>query len=190
MNNKAHLTVEGLHQIINIKAAMNLGLSDLLKSEFINFTPVKIQVINTENIPDPNWIAGFVTGEGNFDVIINQQSSNKIGYRVQLRLRISQHERDIKLMECLSKYLGSGKIYKYPGKSAVVLTIFNFSDITNKIIPFFDKNPLLGIKLLDYLDWHKIAKLIDEGSHHTLEGLKLIQEISSKMNTGRDITNI
>jgi hypothetical protein len=54
----------------------------------------------------------------------------------------------------------------------------------------FDKSPLLGIKLLDYLDWHKIAKLIDEGSHHTLEGLKLIQEISSKMNTGRDITNI
>jgi hypothetical protein len=138
MNNKAHLTVEGLHQIINIKAAMNLGLSDLLKSEFIDFTPVKRQVINTENIPDPNWIAGFVTGEGNFDVRINQQSSNKIGYRVQLRLRISQHERDIKLMECISKYLGSGKIYKYPGKSAVVLTIFNFSDITNKIIPFFD----------------------------------------------------
>jgi hypothetical protein len=93
-------------------------------------------------------------------------------------------------MECLSKYLGSGIIYKYPGKSAVVLTTFNFSDITNKIIPFFDKSPLLGIKLLDYLDWHKIAKLIDEGSHHTLEGLKLIQEISSKMNTGRDITNI
>jgi len=190
MNNKTHLTIEGLYQIINIKAAMNLGLSDLLKSEFIDFTPLERQIINTENIPDPNWIAGFVTGEGNFDVRINLQSSNKIGYRVQLRLRISQHERDIKLMECLSKYLGSGKIYKYPGKSAVVLTIFNFSDITNIIIPFFDKNPLLGIKLLDYLDWCKIAKLINEGSHLTLEGFKSIRQISSQMNTGRDITNI
>lgn len=30
-------------------------------------------------------------------------------------------------MEVLVKYLGSGKIYKYPGKAAVVLTIFKFS---------------------------------------------------------------
>ena len=27
-------------------------------------------VINTENIPDPNWLAGFVSGEGNFDANI------------------------------------------------------------------------------------------------------------------------
>jgi len=139
MNNKGPLSIEGLNQIVNIKASMNLGLSDFLKYEFNDFTPVERQVINTENIPDPNWIAEFVTGEVNFDVRITQQSTNKIGSRVQLRFRISQHERDIKLMENLIKYLGSGKIYKYSGKSAVVLTIFKFSDITNIIIPFFNK---------------------------------------------------
>ena len=72
-----------------------------------------------------------------------RESANKIGYRVQLRFRISQHERDIKLMECLIKYLGTGKLYKYPGgKPAVVLTIFKFSDITNIIIPYFKQNSL------------------------------------------------
>ncbi len=91
INNKAHLSIEGLHQIINIKASMNLGLSDLLKSEFNEFTPVDRPVINTENIPDPNWIAGFVTGEGSFDVNITQ-SNHKIGYRIQLRFRITQHD--------------------------------------------------------------------------------------------------
>jgi hypothetical protein len=93
-------------------------------------------------------------------------------------------------MKYLVKYLGSGKIYKYSGKPAVVLTIFNFSDITNIIIPFFDKNPLLGVKLFDYIDWCKIAKLMNEGSHLTIDGLNLIREIKSGMNTGRDITNI
>ena len=34
MNNKAHLTLEGLNRIVNIKAFMNLGLSDKLKAEF------------------------------------------------------------------------------------------------------------------------------------------------------------
>ena len=42
----------------------------------------------------------------------------------------------------------------------------------------------------DYLDWCKIAKLMNEGSHLTVEGLNLIREIKSGINTGRDITNI
>jgi hypothetical protein len=54
MKNKVHLSIEGLKKIINIKASMNLGLSDFLKSDFIDFTPVERQVINTKNIPDPN----------------------------------------------------------------------------------------------------------------------------------------
>jgi LAGLIDADG endonuclease len=186
MNTKYHLSIEGLNKIINIKASMNLGLSDFLKSEFNEINPVERQQIHTENIPDSNWIAGFVSGEGNFDVRIAQQSTNKIGYRVQLRFRISQHDRDIKLMEHLRKILGTGSIYKYPDKSAIVLTIFKFSDITNIIIPFFENNPILGVKLFDYLDWCKIAKLIKEGKHLTLEGLNLIREIKLGMNKGRN----
>ena len=36
MNNKTHLSIQGLNQIINIKASMNLGLSDFLKYEFLS----------------------------------------------------------------------------------------------------------------------------------------------------------
>jgi hypothetical protein len=55
VNDKAHLTVEGLNQIINIKASMNLGLSDMLKLEFPEYTPVERPVINNDNVLlDPN----------------------------------------------------------------------------------------------------------------------------------------
>jgi len=40
------------------------------------------------------------------------KSKNKLGYRTRLRFRITQHERDIKLMELLIQYLGTGKIEK------------------------------------------------------------------------------
>ena len=63
MSNKDHLSIEGLYKVINLKASMNKGLSDFLKSEFKDFIPVERQIINTENIPDPNWISGFVTGD-------------------------------------------------------------------------------------------------------------------------------
>jgi hypothetical protein len=187
---KNHLTLEGLYQIINIKASMNLGLSDMLKSEFKNYIPIERPIINTKTIADPHWITGFVSGEGNFDVNITR-STHKLGYRAQLRFRISQHERDIKLMENIAKYLGSGKIYKYPNKSAVSLTIVKLSDLINIVIPFFNKNSLLGVKLFDYLDWCRlrIAKLMIDGKHLTIEGLDSIRSIKSGMNTGRNFNN-
>ena len=185
VNNKAHLTVEGLNQIVNIKASLNLGLSDMLKSEFAGYTPVKRPVINSDNvILDPNWISGFVSAEGNFDVRIPSTNS-KLGYRVQLRFRITQHSRDIRLMEKIVEYFGSGKIYKYGGKSAVSLTIVDFTDITNIIVPFFNKNAIIGIKLYDYLDWCKIHSLMINRAHLTVEGINSIREIKSGMNIGR-----
>jgi len=186
VNNKAHLTVQGVNKIVNIKASMNLGLSDILKSEFAGYTPVERPVINYDNvILDPYWISGFVSADGNFDVRIPSTNS-KLGYRVQLRFRISQHSRDFILMQKIVEYFGSGKIYKYSGKSAVSLSIVDFTDITNIIVPFFNKNPLIGIKLYDSLDWCKIHSLMLNGSHLTVEGINSIRKIKSGMNTGRD----
>ena len=170
--------------------------------------------IKIKKIPDPNWLSGFVTGDGSFDIRIIKLITKKGGYRIQLRFRITQHDRDIELMELIIKYLGTGKINKYSSKtlsnksiptfgdvenksiiirpdhnvtqkSAVSISIVKFSDIINIIIPLFEKNPLLGVKLLEFLDWCKVAKLMNDGTHNTPEGLKFIQQIKSGMNKGR-----
>jgi hypothetical protein len=83
-------------------------------------------------------------------------------------------------MECLIKYLVSGKIYKYPKKQAISLIVVKFSDIINIIIPFFEKNPLLGTKSLEYLDWCKVSKLMKDGSHLTIKGFNKIKDIKSR----------
>jgi len=184
INNKAHLTVEGLNKIVNLKASMNLGLSDKLKSEFPRYRAVERPVINCENaIINPSWLSGFVSAEGNFDVR-TPKTNSKTGYRVQLRFRITQHFRDIKLMERLVKYLGGGKVYKYT-QSGVHLSIVDFSLITQRIIPLFKVNPLVGVKSLDYIDWCKIHELMVNGSHLTLEGMNSIRDIKLGMNRGR-----
>ena len=167
---------------------MNLGLSDKLKTEFKDFMPVERPVIYTENISDPAWISGFVTGEGNFDVII-VNSTNKIGKRVQLRFRIVQHERDLNLMELIIQYLGCGRI-EYDNRkehSVITIVVGNFKDLHLKIIPFFIQNHIKGIKYLDYLDWCKIAELVSLGKHKTDKGLLRISEIIKTMNSRRQI---
>jgi LAGLIDADG endonuclease len=90
-------------------------------------------------------------------------------------------------MELIIKYFKSGKIDKSSKNSVISLSVNKISDINNIIIPFFDKHPILEIKQLDYLDFWKVAKLINEGSHTTIEGLDLIRSIKAGMNTGRYI---
>jgi len=189
MNNNGHLTLDGLYKIINIKASMNFGLKNKVKKEFSLITPVERQIIYTNNIPNPNWLSGFTTGEGNFQVWIAESKSNKLGYHVQLMFRIGQHEREIKLMELLTKYLSAGKLYKNSREPFVTLTIYKFTVIKKIIIPFFEQNPLYGVKHLDFLDFCKVVKLMVEKKHLTLEGLDQIREIKSGMNRDRKFTD-
>ena len=58
-NKSVHLTIEGLQQIINIKASLNLGISDIIKSEFSETKPVERDTILTKNIPVRKRLIGF-----------------------------------------------------------------------------------------------------------------------------------
>ena len=54
---KEHLTLEGLHKLLSVKAAMNKGLSETLKDAFPNITPVErpgVLVGVPIKIQDPN----------------------------------------------------------------------------------------------------------------------------------------
>ena len=51
--------------------------------------------------------------------------------------------------------------------------------------PLFNKYKIRGIKALDYIDFCEVAKLINEKTHLTEQGLEKIILIKSKMNKAR-----
>ena len=108
--NKQHLTIEGLIKLVEIKALINKGLPDQLKEAFPKFKLNKSRCEVIKEIPDPNWIAGFTSGEGSFNVRVFKSSSHAIGYQTQLRFQITQQARDKFLMERLVSYLDCGYI--------------------------------------------------------------------------------
>lgn len=177
LKESAHLNKAGLEQIVNIKTSLNKGNSDYVKSQFSQIKPVPREIIETTKIPDPHWIVGFVSGEGNLDAGIRKATVDR-KERVYLRFRITQHERDINLMDLIIKYLGAGRIdwEKRKGYPTVSIVVGNFKDITNKIIPFFDQYQyqyhILGVKNLDYLDWVKISNLMKLLKNKTKEGME------------------
>jgi hypothetical protein len=184
MSTGAHLTNNGIQKIVNIKYYMNLGISNLIRLKFNNIKPVQRPIINTTNIYDSHWLSGFVSGDGNFDAGV-RPSKNIIGYTIYLRFRITQHIKDTKLLKLIIKFLGAGRIETDNKGSVENLVIGNLTDLNQIIIPFFNKYSLGGTKHLDYQDWCKIANLINEGKHLTMEGIEQINYIKSGMNKGR-----
>lgn len=183
IKNKEHLSREGLLKLVGIKATLNWGLSDKFKESFplakpvvrpsVIYNPLNVRIKNL------NWIRGFIEAEGCFQVII-QNNKN-----VSLKFSLTQHIKDEELLKDIVTYLNYGRYYKTPTRDEGQYLVTVFSDINDKLIPFLNEYPLLGVKKEDYLDFVQIAELIKSKAHLTDEGLERIKLIKSNINRKR-----
>lgn len=70
-------------------------------------------------------------------------------------------------------------------ENAFKFNVNKLDDIINKIIPHFDKYPLLTSKNLDYLDFRKVAYMMKDGLHLNEKGMMEIMSIKDNMNSKR-----
>ena len=183
MQQKEHLTKEGVENIINIRATMNLGLTPTLKEAFPFCVPVERPVVNKLTTPlNPNWMSGFASGEGCFSISLIR-NKDKTRTDVQLRYSISQHNRDKELIESFISYFSCGHMSESRG--SVYFYVVKFSDIYDKIIPFFNENKILGEKSKDYYNWCEAAELMKKSKHLAEDGLNKIIKIKQGMNKSR-----
>ena len=180
---KEHLTIEGLHKILSIKASMNWGLSDQLRESFPDIVPVKRPVVLDQEIRDPDWLAGFVSGEGCFFIQMASSSTYRTGFQVKLIFQVVQHVKDEALLRNIINYLDCGKLSK--NRDTFQFVVQKFSDIENKILPFFSRHRIKGVKSEDLADWCEVAELIRNKAHLTEEGLDQIRAIKVGMNSMR-----
>jgi hypothetical protein len=87
------------------------------------------------------------------------------------------------LIRSLVNYLGCGTISQFD--SAIEYRVTRFSDLTDKILPLFQKYPIQGVKFLDYKDFVKVLELMSKKLHLTSKGLEQIKFIKENMNKGR-----
>ncbi len=180
MNHKEHLTLLGLNKILAFKRSLNLGLSDEIKTNFPQISSIERPVVTVQKIIEPNWLSGFTSGEGCFHVRMKNSTKYKSGVQVSLLFKITQHARDKELMKNFIDYFNCGYISK--NSTWIDFIVVKHEDLILKILPNFDKYPIVGVKLQDYIDFKKIAELIRTKDHLTISGLAKIKEIKEGMN--------
>lgn len=192
LRRKDHLMAEGLRAIVLLKAALNLGLSENLLTAFqITSTEVEVGVLNKaanlgyDEIPfNPQWLAGFTSGDGNFSIGLHSNTVN-LGLTPRLIFQLTQHSRDEELLIRLSTWLGCGAVRKSSQGLVVIFSIQKFADIESKIIPLFRENLIRGVKAEDFKDWCNAAEIIQSKGHLTKGGLDQIVALRAGMNKSR-----
>ena len=182
MNDKNHFNSDGINNLKNLKSRMNKVRSFKDKFEFCWKKVIKLE---------PEWIQGFIDGEGSFqcEILCNKKSSN---INVNFSLQIKQNNHDVAVLNTIKLYFDRGYLkpkYDISDIKAVINSPRSTSALwirdTNIICDFINKYPLYTIKWVDYLDWNNLIELKKKNAHLTANGLKLMQNIKNNMNMHR-----
>ena len=127
----------------------------------------------------PDWVVGFVDGEGCFYVGINPHPEMSVGYQVLPEFRIVQHEWDVQVLHALKRFFGAG-VVRRNREDRQELRIRELKALS-RVVSFFERHPLKTKKNVDFKRFARIIHKMEKGQHLTPEGLKEIIEISLKM---------
>ena len=148
---KKHLEgLEGLEQLVAIKASMNHGLSDQLQKGFPNTRAAKRARISIGKIEQVQWMAGFASGDGCFEIYINKKESTRSKHYIKLSFSLTQHARDTELMRRCIDFFQAGSVIQNQNSS--VFRISKFEDLFYKVLPLFKEAQILGNKAKDFND--------------------------------------
>ena len=132
---------------------------------------------------DPQWIAGFVDGEGCFHVGINPHKEMTAGYQVLPEFTVVQHQRDVQVLQALKSYFGCGVVRSNHG-DRMAYRVRGLKDLNERIVPFFIEHPLKTKKNVEFIKFRRILNLMQKGVHLTADGIDEIRRIASQMNRG------
>ena len=131
---------------------------------------------------DPWFVTGLVEGEGCFTVSFSFRRKLKVGIETRPSFSLSLNQRDLELLKELHAFFGCGAIrysrsdrtYKYESRS--------ISDLTRRIVPHFERYPLVGAKAKDFLLFADICRKAHANMHLNGDILRSIIEMAYEMN--------
>ncbi len=128
-----------------------------------------------------NWVAGFVEGEGSFNVPVRRERDRGLPWRVSLSFNVSQvgHQ----LPQLLKATFGTGTV-RDRGDGIHYFEVTRPLELEDRVFPFFERFPLRGPKSCDLAVFREITALVLLGRHLSPTGIGEILALRGPMNRG------
>ena len=135
---------------------------------------------------DPQYVAGFIDGEGSFSISIGKHKTLRRGFEVRPEFEIELRKDDQEILERILVTIGIGKIYdcsyeRYGWYPHAKLQIGSSKDMRDFLFPFLTKYPLQAKKAKSYGYFKQAVEMILKKEHLTDEGFKKIKTIQLEM---------
>jgi hypothetical protein len=133
---------------------------------------------------DPNWICGFVDGEGCFSASTHRNPGAKRtrGWQLQAVFQVYQHKRDREILEQLRRDFGCGVIHpKGPQSSVLTFAVWSGADLMERVIPFFERHSL-RVKQRDFELFARIVRAMRRKEHLEPDGFDRLVRLAYSIN--------
>lgn len=129
-----------------------------------------------------SYIAGFVDGEGSFNVSFRPRLDYKFPWKVSLCFNISQ--RDPLVLQLCQRSLQCGTM-RQRADGVWYFEVNTLDAIIENVIPFFKKFSFLSSKKnRDFEIFCQMTEVFIKGEHLTGNGIRAILSLREKMNDG------
>jgi hypothetical protein len=145
---------DSFHDFLENKDSLDskLSLIERLKESKANLNRNKLEFklpMKHLELIDPNYISGFISGDGAVSLVTGPESFNK-GFG-RATLVITQHVHNKLLLEAIMKYFSVGTITAVKSRPFEInYVVSNKEDINNTIIPFFEMYPFYGLHSISF----------------------------------------
>ncbi len=131
------------------------------------------------------YIAGYVDGEGSFSVSVQRNTSCRVGFQLVPEFHVSQNADRAQVLELIRTRLGCGYI-KPNSKTdrAPVYVVRDRGALVERVVPFFERNPLLSSKHADVETFAAIVRAMSRNEHRSDAGFGRLLDLALAMNGG------
>jgi hypothetical protein len=133
---------------------------------------------------EPQWVVGFVDGEGCFSVAIRRNPSARKtgGWQLHPVFHVYQHVRYRAVLEGLIPLFGCGRLRpKGPKSSVWTYAVDSLRDLEVNVLPFFERHPLV-VKQEDFRSFAVIVRMMRRKEHLTAVGFERAVRLAYAMN--------
>src|SRR3954454_11525875 len=128
------------------------------------------------------YISGYVDGEGCFTVSVSPRAKLVVGWEVRPSLSVSQNGDRAEVLQLIQAHFGCGSIRPDRSDKTVKWETRRLEDILARLIPHFERYPLLSGKQSDFDRFALVCHSMAAGAHRTTAGLITIVGLAAQMN--------